>query len=901
MAGEAPSTFLSIRLFSPHSSIPPETESALTEAMSEDLAKMVLPFNGTFVSGKKNSIIFQFTSDSPEKRTDLISTYQASLHILHRLAGFRITRDPTEQRSWSLQFGISSAHSRDLNEALTLAENLSAFAQPDQIIVDHDSFQSIHLSSIENWSLIESNADYGQTSQIIYRNQTPEVALPEELKSKCYQLSTPHLPTDEFLCFYYIGVMPAAGVAPAPILRLYSPKPLPLPVLSNEAGEPVQTQEMVLGRYTLQSVLGVGGMGQVWKARDTFGNPAALKMMLPGSAAAEGQIERFRREAEIMSKLPHHNICRIFEVGEAGGISYIAMELVEGLTLHELLHVQTDDSNPQSTSNISSLVRHITEEKKRPLAEGEKRKGINRVLGVEIAISVMGKMCDAIQFAHDHNILHRDLKPGNIMIREDGEPVVMDFGLGKLEKDEKTKDLSLTMEGAMLGTMQYMSPEQAMSSHTVDSRADVYSLGAILYEMLTGHHHFKVTGSLLQDAQTLQDYHPPSLSTLNGSIEKDLEMVVMKALHPEPDRRYRTPAALRADLERYLHGEAVTAKPVTFLDVLRRMYRRNKPLTIVSVASVLTLVFGTGYSLVQISQEKNIALTEKQRAEESAQRAIDALTLAKQKEAEALKASELAQKEKENAEEALRNMKKAQREREEVAAAKRLAEELNEKIKFEAESEKLKYTEQLAQSEEEKEKLAQERERENERRRKIEEKLKNIVQQAKGENDAEAEQIMLSEFPVLKQEIGRSRGFDPMFTLRLTQNISSIATRTTRYIEPRFLLGKTHFANGNFPEAFTAFTQVMQNLNQSKDSTIQGPLARSFFKLLQNNCKVDRDFFDETKGKVEIDHRSFKKEWGNMSKEDASLAARLDDPNSRLSDADRIAFLQFFTLLEKTP
>ncbi|MES2310397.1 MAG: protein kinase, partial [Verrucomicrobiota bacterium] len=837
--------------------------------MSEDLAKMVSSFQGTLIAEKSSSIVFQFIPESPEKRSDLVRAFQSSLHLLHRLAEFRLTRDANEQRSWSLQFGIASSQSHSSIEAKALADHLSQFAQSDQVVVDHHSFESIRSSVIDHWNLLESEADYGQTSQIIYRNQTPQVTLPNELKSKCYQLSSPHLASDELLCLYYIGVIPTTLTQePIPVLRLYSPKPLPLPMIANASESNNQAQEMVLGRYTLQSVLGVGGMGQVWRARDTFGNPAALKMMLPGSAAAEGQIERFQREAEIMSKLPHHNICRIFEVGESGGISYIAMELVQGLTLHELLHVPAKESDPQSTTNISSLVRHITEAKKRPTEEGEKRKGTNRVLPIEMTLSVMGKMCDAIQFAHDHNILHRDLKPGNIMIREDGEPVVMDFGLGKLEKDEKNKDLSLTMDGAMLGTMQYMSPEQAMSSHTVDSRADVYSLGAILYEMLTGHHHFTVTGSLLQDAQKLQDYQPPSLASYNNSIEKDLEMVVMKSLHPEPDRRYRTPAALRADLERYLHGEAVTAKPVTFVDVIRRMYRRNKPLTIVSIASVFALFGLAIYAYVQVQQEKNVALQEKANAQENAQKAIEALSLAKQKEAEAQSALKKLAEEK----------KAAEASKNEAILARKIAEEKNSlAIKALEDKEKAEYlsdqfktdaetkNQQLAQTEEEKQQLQKEREnlkRDNQ-------KLKKVQQQSQGDSEADIDQLMATEFPAIKLEISRARNFDPMFTMRITRDLSGIASRATNYTEPRLLLGKAYFSGGSFPEAITAFTQVLQTMSKSKDAQIQAPLAKAFFNTLQTNTKVERDFFDETKGKVEIDYKSFVTAWKSMSREDA--------------------------------
>ncbi len=658
-------------------------------------------------------------------------------------------------------------------------------------------------------------------------------------------------------------------------------------------------QEVVLGRYTLESVLGVGGMGQVWRARDTFGNPAALKMMLPGNATAEGQIERFRREAEIMSKLPHHNICRIFEVGESQGISYIAMELLDGLTLHELLHLPTKENETKSSMTITSLLRQIKEERVRRKKEGEKSKSINRVIPFEMTLSIIGKMCDAIQFAHDHNILHRDLKPGNIMIREDGEPVVMDFGLGKLDNDDKGKDLSLTMEGAMLGTMQYMSPEQAMSSHTVDSRADVYSLGAILYEMLTGQHHFAVSGSLLQDAQKLQDYHPPSLSSYVKSIEKDLEMVVLKALHPEPDRRYRTPSALRADLDRYLHGEAVTAKPITFFDVIRRMYRRNKALTIVSIAFVIALFGAALVAYFQVKQEKAAALSalqaktiSEQNEKQKTIEALEATKTAKLEREKAIAAALKAEQATQLAEQRLAEIENALEAKERAENEKTEAETIADRAKSEAKLNDLlisKKEEQIAQMIKEKELLTEEYK-----------KQAQIKPDKRKELTEDEIKIMIStEVKNIKKEITSASTFDPLLSLRVSKGLTPLTHLAPQYAEPSLLLGKTYFSTSNFSEAFDYLTRVLHQLENAPDASNQEPIAHAFFAVLQNNIKINQDFFDETKGEVKLDYRGLVDSWKILSNEDAALARRFTDPSTKLSELDRISFLKFFSLLEK--
>ena len=897
------STFLSIHLFLPDCTLSTDLQKALVKAICGDLSQMIRSYDATIISEEQSPLFIQFTENS---HSSLLNAIQGSLYLLHRLAEFRSTRDSLERPQWSLQFGMATSADSNLSmetshqRALQIASDLSRFALKDQIVIDHLSFLTIQKDLLDPWSLKEMETDYAETSQILYHQKSPELQLPQDLQKKSYQLSSPTIAKEDSPCFYYIGLIPSPLESTyLPVLRIYSQKPLPVEETIEESKSSPQSDSVTLGRYTLETVLGVGGMGQVWRARDRFGNAAALKMMLPGNASAEGQIERFRREAEIMSKLPHHNICRIFEVGEAQGVSYIAMELVEGLTLHELLHLPISEQESKSSATLTSLLRQIQSERMRLKQAGEKPKATTRFLSVEMTLPIIGKMCDAIQFAHDHNILHRDIKPGNIMIREDGEPVVMDFGLGKLDNDEKGKDLSLTMEGAMLGTMQYMSPEQAMSSHTVDSRADVYSLGAILFEMLTGKHHFAVSGSLLQDAQKLQDYQPPSLSSYVNTIEKDLEMVVLKALHPEPDRRYRTPAALRADLDRYLHGEAVTAKPVTFFDVIRRMYRRNKPVTIVSLAAIVALLGSGIYSYVQVISALDAKTISEEKEKEKTIEALEAKKIAEEQKIAAQEAKKIAEQKTNEAEEAkkiaeqrLSDLTKALEEKETAENKKNEAEALAKKAESDADlNEQIiaKQGEKYENLLKEKELLAAEFKKNSQKKTEVDKKM----------TEEQISLMLATELPKIKKEICNSSSFDPMFNLRIARFLTPIAATAPKYLEPSLLLGKLYFSNGNFSEAFGYFIPTIEKLENFKDSTIQAPLARNFFSLLETYIKVDRDFFDETKGTVEIDHRAFVESWKTHSEEDAIFAKRFADPSNKLNEQDRIAFVKFFSLLEK--
>ena len=276
--------------------------------------------------------------------------------------------------------------------------------------------------------------------------------------------------------------------------------------------------EKIFGRCRLMERLGRGGMGEVWKAQDDFGNLAAVKMLLAGQGASEAQVARFKREAEVLRRLHHPGICRILEVGRYEGIDYIAMEYIEGVTLSEHLHTMAPPSTRGSNEGAPQRGdRERASESLEPTSPEREAQHQNPgstlfILPFQNTVDLLVRVAQAVDHAHRSGVLHRDIKPSNIMIRQDGSPVVMDFGLAKFEGEvEHTHIASLSLSGTIVGTMETMAPEQARSSKDVDGRADVYSLGAIAYRMLTGHRHFHPSGSLLRDAADLESHIPPTL------------------------------------------------------------------------------------------------------------------------------------------------------------------------------------------------------------------------------------------------------------------------------------------------------------------------------------------------------------------------------------------------------
>lgn len=303
--------------------------------------------------------------------------------------------------------------------------------------------------------------------------------------------------------------------------------------------------EVRIGRFHLEAELGVGSFGHVFRAWDTqLNRTVAIKVQRAGAFASDEDRARFLREARSAAQLKHAGIISLFETGETEeGVGYLVSEYVAGATLEEQIGGRPTD--PREAAMLAAQI------------------------------------ADALDYAHAHGVIHRDIKPSNILIDEAGEPHIMDLGLAKQEAGEAT----VTSDGRVMGTPAYMSPEQARGdSHDVDARTDIYSLGVVLYEMLTGERPFQGNRRMLL-LQVLED-EPRAPRQLAEQVPRDLEVICLKAMSKSPARRYQMARELSADLTRFLHGQPIQARPMNWIERGLRWGRRY-PLAVSGLLAVL--------------------------------------------------------------------------------------------------------------------------------------------------------------------------------------------------------------------------------------------------------------------------------------------------------------------------
>jgi serine/threonine protein kinase/WD40 repeat protein len=344
--------------------------------------------------------------------------------------------------------------------------------------------------------------------------------------------------------------------------------------LEASTGEGIPRTVRYIGDYELLEEIARGGMGVVYKARQlSLNRVVALKMILKGEFASEADVRRFRQEAEAAANLDHPNIVPIYEVGEHEGQQYFSMKLID-VEAHSL-----------------------------------KR-------GPRQAAAMLAIVARAVHHAHQRGILHRDLKPANILTDPDGQPHVTDFGLAKRIEADKGQ----THSGAIVGTPSYMAPEQARGEKGLTTAVDVYSLGAVLYEWLTGRPPFKAE-TPLQTLMLVVEGEAARPSTIHSGVDRDLETICLKCLEKNPANRYGTALQLAEDIERWLVGEPIQARPASRWKRLRKWARRRPAAAAALTLSVLLFVL-MPIALTLISwkwrdaeQEKNRANAELQRAE----------------------------------------------------------------------------------------------------------------------------------------------------------------------------------------------------------------------------------------------------------------------------------------------
>src|SRR5437773_2573523 len=307
------------------------------------------------------------------------------------------------------------------------------------------------------------------------------------------------------------------------------------------------------GDYEVLEEIGRGGQGVVFRARQkSLNRTVALKVISLGQWASRAHIKRFRLEAEAAASLNHPCIVPIHEVGERDGALYFSMGLIEGGQLDATL-------------------------KREPMP-------------IRRAVELIVKLARTVQYAHEHRILHRDIKPGNILLDAKGEPHLTDFGLARLVEAEST--VTRTME--VLGTPSYMAPEQAVGNNAaVSSVTDVYGLGAVLYQLLTGQPPF-AGGTTYETIKLLLDTEPRQPRLLNPTIDRDLSTICLKCLEKDPERRYSSALALAEDLERWLKHEPIQARHTGVFARGKKWVQRN-PSSALLAASLVALAAAAGW------------------------------------------------------------------------------------------------------------------------------------------------------------------------------------------------------------------------------------------------------------------------------------------------------------------
>lgn len=344
-----------------------------------------------------------------------------------------------------------------------------------------------------------------------------------------------------------------------------------------------------IGNYKVVRRIGEGGMGTVYEAeQERPRRTVALKVIRPGLASPT-MLKRFEFEAHVLGRLQHPGIAQIYEAGTAetsrGVQPYFAMELVRG-------------------SDLTAYVRSTN-------------------LSTKERLELTAKICDAVHYAHRQGVIHRDLKPGNILVTAEGQPKILDFGVARATDADMQVTTQQTDVGQIIGTLQYMSPEQiAAVPDALDTRSDVYALGVIAYELLAGHAPYNLRGRMIHEAaRVVQEEEPTRLSGISRAFRGDIDTIVAKALEKDKTRRYDSAAELGEDIRRYLRDEPIVARPPSAMYQLEKFAKRNKALAAGLAIALAALVVGfvtSTYLYIQAERARSLATANERRANDEA-------------------------------------------------------------------------------------------------------------------------------------------------------------------------------------------------------------------------------------------------------------------------------------------
>ena len=340
---------------------------------------------------------------------------------------------------------------------------------------------------------------------------------------------------------------------------------------------------VAFGRYRIIRLLGEGGMGAVYEAeQEKPRRKVALKVIKSGMASPE-MLRRFEQESQALGRLQHPGIARIYEAGTAdtgfGPQPFFAMELIGGQHLQQYADAHH--------------------------------------LNVRERLEMMEKICEAVQHAHERGLVHRDLKPGNILVDEAGQPKILDFGVARVT-DSDAQATRHTDVGQLVGTLAYMSPEQVLADPLdLDTRSDVYSLGVILYELLAARRPYNLGRTLHEAVQAIREEDPAPLSSVNRRYRGDIETIVATALNKDRARRYASAAEMAGDIRRHLKDEPIVARPPSTAYQLQKFARRHRAL-VTGVAAVFVVLVGgiiaSMWQATRATRAEQAAIQERDRA-----------------------------------------------------------------------------------------------------------------------------------------------------------------------------------------------------------------------------------------------------------------------------------------------